>query len=92
MKTIDNYKGLSSSVSRSQSQNAGASNIMGALSVLQNVGGLASSIVDSQDTYSSDQLTGQEMAKIQSKKNSNITSSAVGTMVSIISIILASCL
>lgn len=64
----------------------GASNAMG---VLQNIASLGSNISALNTPPRSDNMTGQEMANIDSNKQAGVASSAISTIMAVIGTVLA---
>lgn len=64
----------------------GANNAMG---VLQNIASLGSSISALNTPPSSENMTGQEMANIDAKKEAGVASSAISTIMAVIGTVLA---
>lgn len=64
----------------------GASNAMG---VLQNIASLGSNISALNTPPSSENMTGQEMANIDAKKEAGVASSAISTIMAVIGTVLA---
>lgn len=81
MNEIKNIKKLTTSKAL-----GGASNAMG---VLQNIASLGSNISALNTPTSSENMTGQEMANIDSNKQAGVANSAISTIMAVIGTVLA---
>ena len=81
MNQLDNTKKLISSKAL-----GGASNAMG---VLQSVASLGSSINSLNSAPSSENMTGQEIAQVSARKEGQVASSAISTIMAVIGTVLA---
>lgn len=68
---------------------SGGNNVSQIMGVVENLANLGFSISDSQNVPSSENMTGQELEQIQSRKDANVTGSVISTLVSIASFVLA---
>ena len=81
MNQVNNIKKLTTSKAF-----GGANNVMG---VLQNIASLGSSISALNTPPSSENMTGQEMANIDAKKEAGVASSAISSIMAVIGTVLA---